>query len=185
MKAFIMLMVKCLWTLIFHFIKDKLSNALDVQAQHLVLTLIFYSLKLLLAPYFSPEKCIAVHRSSMNPIRTAWLTIGVRGFVIRVFLLLGGLPFMDYELHLTRALCFKWQTLVYSDQLNLDWWVSTSSFTSLTEGGGTGVMLGAICLWSSLATPVQSPYLKKIYNLVPADQCVLRTLKWLFSNHFC
>jgi hypothetical protein len=43
---------------------------LDVQAQHLVLTF-FYSLKLLLAPYFSPEKCIAVHRRSMNPIWTA------------------------------------------------------------------------------------------------------------------
>jgi hypothetical protein len=119
----------------------------------------FYSLKLLLAPYFSPEKCsmnpIWTIKRSMNPIWTAWLTkYGVRGFVIRVFLLLGGLPFRDYELHLTRALCFKCQTLVYSDQLNLDWWVSTSS---LTEWGGTGVMLGAICLRSSLATTIPIP----------------------------
>ena len=44
------------------FYKRQVINALDVQAQHLVLTLIFYALKLLLAPYFSPEKCIDVHR---------------------------------------------------------------------------------------------------------------------------
>jgi hypothetical protein len=120
----------------------------------------FHSLKLLLAPYFSPEKCIAVHRRSMNPIWTAWLTIGVWGFVIRVFLLLSGLPFRDYELHLTRALCFKCQTLVYSDQLNLDWYGFQQVLWLKEEW--QGLCKESFAFGHHLQH--QSPYLKKTYN---------------------
>ena len=57
-----MLLVKSLWTVIFHFIKGKLSNICIGCSSTTFNTDIdfFYSSKLLFDHYFSPEKCMVV-----------------------------------------------------------------------------------------------------------------------------
>ena len=102
MKGFNMLLVKSLWTVIFHFIKGKLSNICigcssttfnaDIDFFYflnysLIITSVLQSVWL----FPSISELISMprkHWRPMNPTWTAWPTSGVWGFEIRVFLLL-------------------------------------------------------------------------------------------------